>query len=124
MPITTRTIAKGIPPRVHQPKQSHKGKKAKKDTRATTKSSRKRVATSESDESESESEPMRKKGAKSRRLERQDEETEEEEMVSEHAREPPELIDDVDNGATPPSSDEQDVRTRTSIHESQTLTIS
>jgi hypothetical protein len=47
---------------------------------------------------------MRKKGAKSRRLERQDEETEEEEMVSKHAREPPELIDDVDNGATPPSA--------------------
>ena len=45
MPITTRTTAKGIPPRVHQPKQSHKGKKAKKNTRAAAKSSRKRVAT-------------------------------------------------------------------------------
>jgi hypothetical protein len=109
MPITTQTIAKGIPPRLHQPKPSHKAKKGKSNTRATIKSSCKRVAISDSDE-ESESEPIRKKDAKSHHLEVQ-EESEEEEVVSEHMSEPPEITD-VDNGvATSPSSDAQDVRT-------------
>ena len=109
MPITTRTIAKGIPPRLHQSRSSQK-KKGK-----SNKSSRKRAAPSSDEESESEPEPepIRKKGAKSRRLEVPEEasEEEEEEVVSEHASEPPELIDDVDNRvATLSSSDEQDVR--------------
>jgi len=93
MPLATRTIAKGIPPRPHQPKPSQKVKKGKSKTRSTTKSSRKRVAT---DEGESESEPIRKKGTKSRRLEEQEESSEEEVVVSEHASKPPELVRSLD----------------------------
>jgi hypothetical protein len=48
MPITTRTIAKGVPPRVHEPKGKAKAKQAN-----VTQQSRKRVAIeSESDEAE------------------------------------------------------------------------
>jgi len=41
MPITTRTIAKGVPPRVHEPKGKAKPRAKQANT---TKPSRKRVA--------------------------------------------------------------------------------
>ena len=110
MPITTRTIAKGIPPRLHESRPSHKVKKGKNRTRVTTKSSHKRAAPSDSDDNVEE--PIKRKGAKSRHLEVQEESSEEGEVVSERGSEPPEEIDDVDNGvATSPSSDEQEVST-------------
>jgi len=109
MPITTRTIAKGIPPRLHQSKPSQNVKKGKCNTSATIKRGCKRVSRSNSDEEESEPELIRKKVAKSHHLEEQ-EQSEEEGMVSEHAIEPPELVDDVDNRTATPPSDEQDVR--------------
>jgi len=52
MPITTRTLTKGVPPRVHKPKGKVKAKPQAKQTN-TTKSSRKHIASeSESEEVE------------------------------------------------------------------------
>jgi len=62
MPITTRTIAKGVPPRVHETKGKAKAKPQAKQAN-TTKPSRKRVASeseSESEEAEDEAELTRR----------------------------------------------------------------
>jgi len=61
MPITTRTIAKGVPPRVHECKGKAKAKPQAKQANMT-KPSWKRVASeSESEEAEDEAEPRAKK---------------------------------------------------------------
>jgi len=73
MPITTRTIAKGVAPRLHQPKPT---KKHSKKTVPKPKKSHKRVA-SDSDEEESDStdsEPrVKKKHTKQQRQSSEDE---------------------------------------------------
>ena len=51
MPITTRTIAKGIPLRLHEPKLTQKSKKEKRNKKRSTKgNNKKRTATSNSKE--------------------------------------------------------------------------
>ncbi len=111
MPITTRTVAKGIPPRLHEPKQNHKSKAGKDNKKRSTKgSNKKRVAASDSDEesNDSASKGRKGKGNKRRRLRAQEGEYDsEDEVVSEHASKSPELIDVT----TPTLSDEEEVST-------------
>jgi hypothetical protein len=121
MPITTRTVAKGIPPRLHEPKLTHKLKKGKGNKKPSTKgSNKKRAAASDSEEDEEE-EPIpddsvskggKRKGNNKRRRKVQEEESNssEAEVVSDRASEPPEVIVD-DRVTTPPLSDEQEVGT-------------
>ena len=62
MPIVTRTVAKGIPPRLHESKPKHKGRKSHTTSRQT----KKRNATSSDSESESEQSEPKKKRTKKR----------------------------------------------------------
>jgi hypothetical protein len=105
MPIKTRTVAKGIPPRLHEPKQNNKSKKGKGNKKSSTMgSNKKRVAASDSNKEsdDSASKGRKGKGNKRHRLKAQEGEyNTEEEVVSEHASEPPELIDD-NRDTTPP----------------------
>ena len=65
MPIVTRTVAKGIPPRLHESKPKHKGRQAHTTSRQT----KKRNATSSDSKSESEqSEPKKKRTKKRQRI--------------------------------------------------------
>jgi hypothetical protein len=61
MPITTRTVAKGIPPRLHEPKPTAKSGTSK------PKKSGKRVASESESESESEEELVKKKTKRKKR---------------------------------------------------------
>ena len=117
MTITTRTIAKGIPPRLHNPKL--KGKpRTKKSNAKTTQGSRKRATRDSDDESGQEEDEVpssdgsesarraKKKAGKRRRVESSDSEVE---MVEDNER-PGKDIEEVDDGVgdeQPP--DEQEV---------------
>src|SRR6266545_3658530 len=106
MPITTRTIAKGVPPRVHKPKG-----KAKQQTKQAH-TSRKRVASeSEGEELEDETEPRAKK--KRNTTHRQIEESESEvELIEENAQPPEEEVESVDETrGSEEVPDEQEVST-------------
>jgi hypothetical protein len=111
MAITTRTVAKGVPPRVHEPKKP----RAKKANTATGKPSRKpghkrRVSQLETDEEETssdDSEPKRKNKQNSKR--RQTEESEaEEELVEEDVDGLDKGVENVDDpgGESVPDADE------------------
>ena len=118
MTITTRTIAKGIPPRLHDPKP--KGKPhAKKGNTKTTQDSRKRTTRDSDDGSGPEENEVsssdnselarraKKKAGKRRRIEVSD--SEEVEVVEDDER-PGKDIEEVDDGVgdeQPP--DEQEV---------------
>jgi len=95
MPITTRTIAKGVPPRVHEPKGKAKAKPQAKQAN-TTKPSRKRVASeSKSEEAEDEAEPRAKK-KRNTTHHRSEESQSEVEFVEDGANPPEEEVESVD----------------------------
>jgi hypothetical protein len=105
MPITTRTIAKGVPPRVHEPKGKAKPRVKKANT-STAKPSLKRVASeSEDEELENGSEPRLKK--KQNTTHQPIEESESDIEVEENTGPPEEEVEDLDE--THASSDVQEV---------------
>jgi len=121
MSITTWTVAKGIPPRLHEPKQKHKFKKGKGNKKPSTKGGNKKWAAASDSKDDEEEEPISDDSASNSRKRKsnkcchkiQEPEGEydlEKEVVSKHASEPPKVI--VDNCVTiPPSSDKQEVST-------------
>ena len=92
MPTTTRTIAKGVPPRVHEPKVKAKPRAKQANT---TQPSRKRVASElEFDELEETTRPRLKK--KQNTTCQQIEESESEVELVDDAKPPEEEIENVD----------------------------
>ena len=97
MPITTRTIAKGVPPRVHEPKGKAKAKRQAKQAK-NTKPSRKRVASDSESEVNDEAEPRAKK--KQNTTHHQSEESQSEsELVEDNVEPPEEEVESVDGAA-------------------------
>ena len=125
MTITTQTIAKGIPPRLHNPKPKGKPHAKKGNTKTTsTQGSRKRATrdsddrsgpeeneVSSSDDSES-ARRAKKKAGKQRRVEVSDSEVE----VVEDDERPVKDIEEVDEGV----GDEQEVSPYHLLHASLT----
>lgn len=108
MPNTTRSVAKGIPPRLHQAKSAAKKNKKKE---AKAKQSKKRVADSdeENESSDSETVIVKKKRTKKRRTEESDSEVESTvEMVDDDEPAPPD-VEEVNDGHGNQLSDEQEV---------------
>ena len=108
MPITTRTIAKGVPPRVHEPKSKAKKQAARKQAHTTKQSHKRVVSESEGKELEAETEPRAKKKQR-----QQIEEPESEiELVEENAQPAEEEVENVDETcASEEVPDEQEVST-------------
>jgi len=110
MPITTRTIAKGVPPRVHEPKGKAKPRVNQANT-TTTKPSRKRVPSeSEGEELEDDTEPRAKKKRNTTRHPI-DESESDVELVEENTGPPEEEVENVDETATHASSEVPEVGT-------------
>ena len=109
MTITTRTIAKGIPPRVHAPKGKAKPLAKKTNTTKTTKSHKRAASDSENDEesTSNDSEPPPKKNTKRRRIEDLESEVE----VVEDVEPPEEDVEDVDDGIGEERPNEHEVST-------------
>jgi hypothetical protein len=116
MTITTRTIAKGIPPRLHDPKPKGKPHTKKSNTKTvTTQGSRKRATRdsdnesgpdedSSSDDSES-ARTAKKKAGKRRRVELSDSEVE----IVDDSKRPGKDVEEVDDGVDdeqPPNEQE------------------
>jgi DTHCT (NUC029) region len=88
MPLKTRTIAKGIPPRLHQPKT--KGK-------PHTKTKKRPVSESESEDSDSEPLPVKKKARKKKKQHLNSDSGDEVELV-EDAEPPEKQVEEADAG--------------------------
>jgi len=102
MTITTRTIALGIPPRLHQPKPT---KTSSTKATKTNKKNQKRVATeSDKDDSSDESEPRVKKKRCKEQSKVSDDDVE---LVEDDVEPPEEDVEDVD--IEPGIGDEQQV---------------
>jgi hypothetical protein len=109
MPITTRTIAKGVPPRVHEPK----GKaKARPKQANTTEQSSKRVASEpDSEELEDATEPARVKKKRNTTPQQIEDSESEVELVG-NAEPPDEDVESVDGTRNREElSNEQEVST-------------
>jgi len=103
MPITTRTVAKGIPPRLHEPKPTAKAGTSK------PKKSGKRVASESESESESEEEPVKKK-TKGKKRQRVDSGPEVEvELVDGDAEPAEKEVEEVDAGGDGGQDDQEEV---------------
>jgi len=130
MPSTTRTIAKGIPPRLHDPKPKGKPHTKKSNTKTVrTQGSRKRATRDSDDESgpdegedssSDESESARrakKKAGKRRRVDISDSEME---IVDDNER-PGKVVEEVDDGVNdeqPPDEQEVSLSPTTSLLDS------
>jgi len=118
MTITTRTIAKGILPRPHDPKPKPKPRatKSKLKPNPTTKKNHKRVVTDDEGSVEDEMsvsddsvQRVKKRGGKRHRIELSESE-EEVEVVDEDVEPPEEDVEEVDDGiAEQGRPDEQEV---------------
>ena len=98
MPTVTRTVAKGIPPRVRSPSKSKKKSALKRPTKPAKKHHKRNASASGDDESEktsesdgSEPKPKKKKRAKRQRLEESDSEVE----IVDDGAEPEPLVEEV-----------------------------
>lgn len=125
MPITTRTIAKGVPPRLHEPKPKGKPYTQNNTTAKNAKEpgSRKRSTRDDNSDNNSEDDVVytsddsaswakKKKNGKRRRTEPEVELESEVEVVDEDVEPPEKDVEDVEGsvgGHEPP--DEQDVST-------------
>jgi hypothetical protein len=102
MPNITRTLAKGIPPRLRQPKPAAKKQNKKKDAAdiSRAKQSKKRVANCDSDEEDesSESDTVKKKPTKKRRTHHEEPEAENEVEMVDNVEPPEPEAEEVDNG--------------------------
>jgi hypothetical protein len=105
MPITTRTIKKGIPPRLHKPKSKPHPKKP------NLKKGRKRDASDDDEEPESDGSELEAKKAKKKASKRRRTESEDDVEVIEDDVQPEQEIEDVDveNGREDEPTDEQEV---------------
>jgi len=115
MPITTRTIAKGVPPRVHETKGKTKAKPQAKQAN-TTKPSRKWVASkleSKSEEAEDEAKLTRRAKKKQNTTHHRSEEPQSEvELVEDDAEPPEEEVESMDEThSSREVPDEQEVST-------------
>ena len=102
MPITTRTVAKGIPPRLHEPKRMAKATKTV--TSKPQKSGKWAASESESESESDESEPVKKKTKCTKRQRVNVGPDVEVELVEEGAEPPEKEVEEVDAG----SNDGQD----------------
>ena len=100
MPITTRTVAKGIPPRLHKPKTLAKAGTSK------PKQSKKRVASDSELENESEEDPVKKKTKGKKRL--HVDSGSEVEVVNEDS-EPEKEVEEVDVSSDGGQDDQEEV---------------
>jgi len=115
MTITTRTIAKGVPPRLREPKPTAKA--AKNGTTGKSKTAKKRVASESESESE-DSEPVKKKKARNKK-QRYIDSDEEIEVVDVDAEPPEKEVEQEDAGGD--NGDQEEVSKDPLVH-MQTLT--
>lgn len=107
MPLTTRTVAKGIPPRLHQPKS--KGKAANARTSKPKKSGKRAASESELESESEDSEPVKKKTNRKKR-QRVDIASEAEvELVHENAEPAEKEVEEADAGGDGGQDNQEEV---------------